>query len=433
MRTDLKRLEEFQALRAGIRGSNQHLIVGIDVAKERHHAFFGTPTGRTLRKRLVVENQRSAFEKLLALCRDLQTQYDLPECVFGLEPTGVYHKPLLEFLIRSGETVVLVSNVAAQRNRESLNGRWDKNDEHDAANVADLVSQGKCLFAEQPWPELRELRSLVRARARLKKREHALRMRIRNHLVAQYFPELEGGYGQGAGNTDTLVLQVIRQGFGPDAVASMPFEAFWERLVQPRWGEKQRVRARRVWEAAATSIGCELDEVVRWEAQRLVRQLDALRDDLREIEAGMREAVRAAPGYRSVISVPGVGPILAAMILAAIGDPHRFSHSRQILRLAGLDLCASRSGKGSDRAVPKISKQGKGGLRYALVHAAMVGAIHHGPVRQYYSRLLHGRAQERGIRRKMQVKLAAKLLVVAWTLMKRNETFDGAQFGGGAP
>lgn len=303
MRCDRERLEEFRVLRAGIRGSCRHLIIGIDVAKERHHAFFGTATGATLRKRLAFANQRSAFEQLVALSGDLQVQYSLPQRVFGLEPTGVYHKPLLEYLVRAGEPVVLVSNVAAQRNRESLNGRWDKNDQHDAANVADLVSQGKCLFAEHPWPELREVRSLVRARARLKKHEHALRMRIRNHLVAQYFPELERGYGQGSASSDALVLQVIRQGFDPVAMAEMAFEDFWAGLAQPRWGDNHRARARAVWEAAKGTIGCALDEVVRWEAQRLVARLDAIRADLAEVEAGMGEAVRALPGYASVISV----------------------------------------------------------------------------------------------------------------------------------
>ena len=50
---DGSRLEAFRQLRQEIRGSREHLIVGIDVAKDRHHAFFGTATGRTLLRRLV--------------------------------------------------------------------------------------------------------------------------------------------------------------------------------------------------------------------------------------------------------------------------------------------------------------------------------------------------------------------------------------------
>jgi hypothetical protein len=44
--------------------------------------------------------------------------------------------------------VVLVSGVAVKRNRELLDGRWAKHDTKDAANIADLISQGKCLFSK---------------------------------------------------------------------------------------------------------------------------------------------------------------------------------------------------------------------------------------------------------------------------------------------
>jgi hypothetical protein len=72
-----------------------------------------------------------------------------------------------------------------------LDGRWDKNDKKDAANVADLVGQGRCLYYDIPVESLRELRSLIAFRSRLKKEEHALRMRLRNNVFAQYFPELD--------------------------------------------------------------------------------------------------------------------------------------------------------------------------------------------------------------------------------------------------
>jgi transposase len=73
--------------------------------------------------------------------------------------------------------------------------------------------------------------------------------------------------------------------------------------------------------------------------------------------------------------------------------------------------------------VARISKQGKASLGYALVHAAMVGARSNPALRGRFSRLLAERALERGIVRKMYVKLAAKLLVITWTLMRQGDTF----------
>jgi transposase len=421
-----ERLEIFRTLRSEIRGSTEYLLTGVDVAKQTHHAFFGTPAGETLRKHFVFGNHRAGFEGLLSLAGDLQLRQQLPQRVFGLEPTGVYHKPLLEYLIGEGEQAVLVSNVAVARNRELLDGRWDKNDIVDPANVADLVGQARCLFPDDPELGLRELRNLVRARIRMKKLEHALRMQIRNHLVAQFFPELECAYPKGG--SDTMVLAVIRHCWEPREIAQLDFDAFWNRVAAPRWGKRQEPRLRAVWQAAQVSIGCTMDDAIRWEAPRLVDRLEHLREELRELGGRLREAAQAQPGYPSVISIPGVGPVLGAMILAAIGDPHRFDHPRQVLRLAGLDLCARRSGKTSDRAVAKISKQGKGALRYALVQASIVAARSHPVTRAYFTKLLKGREQERGIRLKRHVKMASKLLVVAWTLMKKGETFDPETF-----
>ena len=144
------RIKEFRQLKKEIRSSNEYLIVGIDVAKNKHHAFFGTATGKTLFKRLVFENDFEGFEKLHAHMEALTVQHCLEKVVFGLEPTANYHKPLAEYLIRCGHTVVLVSGVAVSRNREMLEGRWDKNDNKDPANIADLISQGKCLYYDYP-------------------------------------------------------------------------------------------------------------------------------------------------------------------------------------------------------------------------------------------------------------------------------------------
>ena len=59
------RVEQFRQVKIEIRASREHLIVGIDVTKDKHHAFFGTATGKALLRRLVFENSLEGFEKLL--------------------------------------------------------------------------------------------------------------------------------------------------------------------------------------------------------------------------------------------------------------------------------------------------------------------------------------------------------------------------------
>jgi len=100
------RIKEFRQLEKEVRGSEGYLIIGIDVAKDNHHAFFGTATGKTLLRRLIFENSIDGFEKLHAHMEAVKVKHCLEKVVFGLEPTADYHKPLAEYLIKCGHNVV---------------------------------------------------------------------------------------------------------------------------------------------------------------------------------------------------------------------------------------------------------------------------------------------------------------------------------------
>lgn len=71
-----------------------------------------------------------------------------------------------------------------------------------------------------------------------------------------------------------------------------------------------------------------------------------------------------------------------------------------------------------------ISKQGKSDLRYALYQAAWIATTRNKDFKIYYAKQLQRREKEKGIKTKRLVKLSAKLLIVAWTLMKNREVFD---------
>jgi transposase len=158
----------------------------------------------------------------------------------------------------------------------------------------------------------------------------------------------------------------------------------------------------------------------------MVEMLGSVQSQLDRIEQAIEREAERFEEYGYLKSIPGFGPYVSAMTLAAIGDPHRFENRSQLIRLAGFDLSASRSGEKSRTAVPVISKKGKADLRYALYQAALVASSLTSHFRAYYSRLLEGRQREVGIRTKMLVKIASKMLVIAWTLMKRKEPFNPA-------
>jgi transposase len=417
---DRTRLEEFRQFRKEVRGSAEYLLVGIDVAKDKHYAFFGTATGKTFLRRLVFENNREGFRKLLVQAEAMKVQGGLKKVVFGMEPTANYHKPLGEHLIRCGHRVVLVSGVAAHENRKTLDGRWDTNDTRDAANVADLVSQGKCLFYEFPMGALQDLRNLLSLKRRFKRQEHGYRVRIRNHLLAKYFPELDRYYKQ----SESTSLAIVHWCLDPSVLAGLEYKRFVEMVAPGKRREFQENRLQAIWKLAVDSVGCEAGPTVEFEAQVMVEGLKQIRDALRSIEEKIQEICLQFPEYEYLLSIPGFGPDVSAKVLGAIGDPFRFQNGQQVLKLGGLDLNAERSGKSSDLARPVISKKGKADLRYALYQAALIASIRDRHFIIYFTNQLRGREKEPGIKTKMRVKLAAKLLKIAWTLMKKKEPFN---------
>lgn len=412
------RLAEFCQFRKEIRGSTKYLVVGLDIAKERHNAFFGTAIGKTLHKGMFFDNTYDGFQKLLIQTDALKVQHGFQRVVFGLEPTANYHKPLGEYLVKGGHLVVLVAAAATSKNRELLDGRWDKHDTKDSANVADLIAQGKCLYYDCPGEELRSLRGLLSLKRRLKKEEHGLRVRIRNQLLAQYFPEMDQHFGSAAS------LNVVQRCLDPSLISIMKYDEFCRMVSPGKVNSAQQRRLTQIWRVAKQSIGCSVGEAVSVEAQIMVLGLTRVRETIKTVEDKIEDICLKFPEYSFLLTIPGFGPDISSKVLAAIGDPERFTSGKQVLKMAGFDLCASRSGKTSSSARPVISKRGKSDLRYALYQAALISSLSSKEFIVYHTNKIRGREREKGISTKMRVKLAAKLLIIAWTLMKKKEPFD---------
>jgi transposase len=417
---EIIRQQQFCQLKEVIRGSDQHLIIGIDVAKEKHHAFMGTATGKSLLRRLIFENNLEGFCKLLTHVEAVKVQHGLSESVFGVEPTGNYHKPLGSYLVNANHQVVLVSGQAVKNNRILLDGRWDKHDTKCAANVADLISQGKCLFYDSPPEAIVELRSLLSLRRRLKKEEHSLRMRIRNSLLAKHFPEMDRYFGQCLSENLSIVYCCL----DPKKIAQMDFGRFFQLVTTRERGLAQQRRLKAIWEVAAASIGIVVDRSSQFEAQVLVEKILQVQKEIKDTQQLIETISQQFSEYHLLLTIPGFGPYVASLVLAVIGDAWRFGSAKQVLKMAGFDLGAKRSGKKSKEAVPVISKKGNAALRYGVYQAAFIASTRNIDFVEYYTNTLRGRERERGIKTKMRVKLAAKMLVIAWTLMKKKEEFN---------
>src|SRR4030067_961625 len=210
----------------------------------------------------------------------------------------------VSFGYRLQRMVVLVSGVVVAKNREALDGRWDKHDGKDSANVADLISQGKCLYYEHPSAELRGLRGLLSLKRRLKKQEHGYRVRIRNQLIAQYFPEMDSSYER----LGVEGLSIVRWCLAASQIARLDVDPFIDQVTSRRIRMEKRRRLEEVWEKAGESIGCEAVPGVDHEAKVMVEGLRQIREMIKETEQRIEQLCKQFPEYPYLVTIPGFGP-----------------------------------------------------------------------------------------------------------------------------
>ena len=199
-----------------------------------------------------------------------------------------------------------------------------KNDERDAKDLADLLRMGRLPEAWIAPPATRELRELVRHRAKL--------VALRSHCKAEVHAVL-AKCGVQVSLTDLFGVA------GNDLLDRLQDG---DRLPGPYTA---RVRSLR----------------------RLIDDLDFEIDLFAGITRGR---LAGDPGYEAVKQIPGIGPILGAVFVAEIGDVARFEHAAQLACWAGLTPKHRESDTHVHRG--RITKQGSRLVRWAAVESVQV-------------------------------------------------------------
>lgn len=162
-----------------------------------------------------------------------------------------------------------------------------------------------------------------------------------------------------------------------------------------------------------------LPEAAERALRALVEQLDRLTAEFEQIEARILAFHRQSDVSRRLATVPGIGPITASAIAAAVPDASLFRSGRQFAAWLGLTPRAHSSG-GKERQ-RGISKQGDGYIRRLLVIGATAVirfARPDNPGRRWASALL-----ARKPARVVSVALANKTARIVWALLVRNESY----------
>lgn len=150
---------------------------------------------------------------------------------------------------------------------------------------------------------------------------------------------------------------------------------------------------------------------------RHVRELDRLGEDLAELDRDIGEAVVDDPAVKRLLTITGVNVIVAAGLVAAIGDIRRFSSPQKLVSYFGLNPRVRQSGLGLAQ-YGRISKIGRSHARGLLVEAAWAAAKAPGPLHAFFLRIRARRGHQIAA-----VATARKLAVLVWHLLTREQDY----------
>jgi len=332
--------------------------IGVDLHKETAVIAVLDGEGK------IVE-QKIFSTKCKQMIRDYFSSYGL-QCEVAFESVGFYQwfwelvKPVVGKL-HLGDPVGIRARA----------GRKAKTDKNDALIIAEMLLEGKIPEAYVPEEPYASLRKLVRFRCSIARNLAHARKALRWICLKTNLP-------------------------GPSILTSDRAQK-WLLSQDQKFSDTDRKSGR-----------LHIDIIKNTEY--------ALADIEREIEDYIKKVPELHARWLLLRSIPGIGPIAAAVIISETADILRFSNAGQICCYAGLAPRVSQSGETIRHG--HISKQGPPILRWVLQQAAWVAIRCSIEAKKIFNRI-----SRKAGRKKAVTAMARKLLVYAWSVCKRNQPF----------
>lgn len=386
--------------------------IGIDIGGHAHVAARcreGEPQAD--RKILRIGQSRAGFAALDAW---LAAEPEPIELVV-MESSGHYWMPLAAHLRRSGIPVAVVNPLAARYFAKSRLGRT-KSDPADARSLAEMAMRDTPK-ARDPLAGV-ELRQSARFVMTLVTEQAKVCQRL-YRLIELGFPELRELFEDPTCRTARAVLRLA-----PTAQAATRRRPSTRAHANGTAGHRRlgQAKAERLAAAAADSIAVpELDAEATFEIGLLLDQFDLLE---RQIEAAEARVAGLLDGdlSRRLRTIPGVGPAIAATLIAEIGDIGRFDDFDQLLAFAGVHPAErSSGGKGASPETSwHMAKAGNSYLRAAAYRMAVAGVQHNPVIAAHYARKrAAGKSPMNSLGHCMR-----KALSIVWGVWRNGQDFD---------
>ncbi len=246
------------------------------------------------------------------------------------------------------------------------------------------------------------------------------------HKVIVVLPKRASNYAK------TLEVKTVTDKEASKSLTRMGLEKKMDLWVKPDPAYnilKQLTREREQLQKAKTATKNQIhaEDTSAWtnleSIKRAKKRLKILEAQVAEIEKEIHEFVKNQPDLNRrmqfMLSIKGIGLITAATIIGETNGFLTIKNKRQLVSYAGYDIIRKDSGT-SVHSKPRISKKGNKHIRKAMHFPALTSIRHNEQTKDQFVRMV----QKHGIKMKAAVAIQRKLLVMMYTLWKKEEYFD---------
>lgn len=346
--------------------TDQHLVVGVDIAQHVHVARAVNFRGIVVGKPLSFENNEEGFTRLLNWIQELKQTKNLDTTIVGMEPTGHYWINLSKWLVKQNMDVVTVNPHHVKRNKENRDNTQSKSDKKDALVIADMVKNGYYAFVRSTSESFEKLRVLMANRDVIVKRLVSSINQI-NRWVDVVFPELRQVFKDVSCKGAIAILRLFPTPAELCSLQPQDIVTGWKSCMKRHSGHK---KARSLLVLAKRSIGTKQAlDAYKLHLGQLLEEYDLASSQLERVTQEVTNVLEQIPFVKQILAIKGISEISLAGILGEAGDLSGFAHGNALLRHAGLHLAEASSGKWKGQIV--LSKRGRSRLRRYLFLATM--------------------------------------------------------------
>ena len=389
------------------------LFAGIDVSQEWFHVGIIDNSGNTVQSAVKYDNNGCGMESMWNESQSVAEQMHLP-IVYSMEASGIYHIGLLSFLNEKKASVWCFNPLVLRGERQGQL-RKTKTDELDCELIAEFTRKNHMHHEQTKWSgDDAGLKERTRVRQRLVDRAAKTKAQLRRDLDI-----LCPGLSQEMRDVNTPSNITLLRSFCQHTRLFDATADEIEKVISPFYTAKSKAAEKAktlagIFAGRKTADG--LEEPLVDEVRYLIRELELINECTEHQERKIEKELEKKGSL--VATVPGIGPVTAAIIECEIASTGRFETVNDVIAFAGLDPQKSDSGKYESTGLP-ISKRGSKALRTALFQSALP-AIQCNPA----CTVLYDRLIARGKHKKVaRIAVARKLLIQAFSVMRHGKEF----------